>query len=168
MDPKLKNMLERRGRPSRVVETSVIAKNMTKYRLSDGGLVLVCPESLRKVHTGIVSEQLLGDCANAPRVLVVAPDISRPAEQELVDFARVEYVSSEVFSFDRTVAKGVPMYERLADDDVSRLEKSLQCPRHKWPRMQASDPVAKYLGLVAGDCVSYGVEQDVRVVVACC
>jgi DNA-directed RNA polymerase subunit H (RpoH/RPB5) len=100
-------------------------------------------------------------------IIFTSVSISRPALIFLESFDdwAIEYIESELYSFDRIDSCLVPRYTILTESDIQKIEKIHLASRSKWPILNSTDPIARYMGIYPGQCVSYGVDEEVRIVV---
>lgn len=160
MEDNLLTMLKHRGRSVVVQDTISITEDIVKYKMTDKSDIIVCMCQLRKSDLGSVNHD---DTSTIPTI-VTSKSISRPCLVSLSNLKMIEYIPSDLYVFDRLLPIGVPCYHLLNERTIRHLETLHKCSREKWPILKYEDPIARYLGLHKGSCVSYGIEHNVRYV----
>ena len=78
---------------------------------------------------------------------------ARNAIAELTSVFRIEYFHQKELITNITEHQLVPRHKLLTDDEKDSLLERYKIKENKLPKIQISDPVARYLGLVRGNVV---------------
>ena len=121
----------------------------------DGGTVLVLMEdklTLSVTRACAAHVELTGA---ARLIVVLAASPTSAARATLVELAKrpVEFFTSAELTFDIMRHELVPRYELLAPDEIAALLARYRIKQAQLPRMHATDPCARYLGLARGQVV---------------
>ena len=132
------------------------------YHLEDDIYVMTTKCTLKKADISYIYEFM--ESRDIKYTLVTSPAISRQGIDE-VETNRIGFIPETLYAFDRMKSKYVPNYQRLSEDAIQDIEKRHVCKRHQFPVISVYDPIVHYLGFQRGDCLQYGVEKFIRIVV---
>lgn len=86
-------------------------------------------------------------------VIVCANKVSAQGRSIIAKIKTAEHLTLSNVAFDKTKNALVPNYQILDDAQILALETKMKITKDKLPILLATDPIAKYLGLVPGQVV---------------
>jgi len=147
MHPGLHTMRSCRRQATHIKQT-VAAKGHIVYTLDNDSIIICFTQSIKKSE--VVS--MIESYTEGTVTMITGPGISRPAHALAVQHS-IEFVSDDLYAFDRMQSNLLPTYTIMTPDDICSMEIKHKCTRSNWPTLPSTDPVALYLGLTHGMCL---------------
>ncbi len=86
-------------------------------------------------------------------ILVINDKINDPVKKEMIkpQYKNVEIFMKKLLTFNITRHDLVPKHTLLTEDEIQKIVDKYNTPKHMFPKMLSTDPVAKYYGVKPGD-----------------